>query len=110
MIKVKKMFLLLSFVMSFFLSLYISLYIFWTRTSDFSNTYNDKDSILSIGDYKLHSVILKGIPKDESMIDPTKSTVFDCSVLELPRIYNRAGNITPLENNRHIPFDIERVY
>ena len=44
------------------------------------------------------------------MIDPTKSTVFDCSVLELPRIYNRAGNITPLENNRHIPFDIERVY
>jgi len=41
---------------------------------------------------------------------PTETTVFDCSVLELPRIHNRAGNITPLENNRHIPFEIERIY
>ena len=44
------------------------------------------------------------------MKSSTKTTVFDCSILELPRIYNRSGNITPLENNRHIPFGIERIY
>jgi hypothetical protein len=28
----------------------------------------------------------------------------------LPRINNRAGNITPVANNLNIPFDIERVF
>jgi len=39
-----------------------------------------------------------------------KSTVYDCSVIELSRIHNRAGNITSIEENVHIPFGIERVY
>ena len=26
-------------------------------------------------------------------------TVFDCSIIELPRIQNRSGNITAIENN-----------
>lgn len=38
------------------------------------------------------------------------STVFDCSILQLPRIYNLSGNITSVNNNQEIPFDIERVY
>ena len=38
------------------------------------------------------------------------STVFDCSIIHLDRITNRAGNITPVENNIHIPFDVKRVY
>lgn len=38
------------------------------------------------------------------------SNVFDCSVLELPRIQNRAGNITPIENLINIPFKISRVF
>ena len=37
-------------------------------------------------------------------------TVFDCSILELKRIKNRAGNITAIENNKEIPFDIDRVF
>jgi len=37
-------------------------------------------------------------------------TVFDCNILHLRQIHNRAGNITPVENNVHIPFDIKRVY
>jgi hypothetical protein len=38
------------------------------------------------------------------------NTVYDCSIIELPRINNRAGNITPVANNLNIPFDIERVF
>jgi hypothetical protein len=38
------------------------------------------------------------------------STVFDCNIIHLRRIHNRAGNITPVENNIHVPFDVKRVY
>lgn len=38
------------------------------------------------------------------------TTVFDCSMMQLPRIHNRAGNITPVENNLHIPFAVKRIY
>ena len=37
-------------------------------------------------------------------------SVFDCSVVELPRIKNRRGNITPVENGEHIPFEIKRIF
>jgi WxcM-like, C-terminal len=37
-------------------------------------------------------------------------TVFDCSIIQFPKIHNRAGNITPVQNNIEIPFDISRVY
>lgn len=38
------------------------------------------------------------------------STVFDCNIIHLNKIHNRAGNITPVENNIHIPFAVKRVY
>lgn len=37
-------------------------------------------------------------------------SVFDCSLIELPRIQNRAGNITPVHNSVEVPFDIKRVF
>lgn len=37
-------------------------------------------------------------------------TVYDCSIIELNRIENRAGNITPVTNNVVIPFAIKRVF
>jgi hypothetical protein len=40
----------------------------------------------------------------------TLSTVFDCNIIHLQRIHNRAGNITPVENNIHIPFEVKRIY
>jgi hypothetical protein len=40
----------------------------------------------------------------------TNSSVFNCNVIELPKINNRAGNITPITNNIEIPFNIERIY
>lgn len=39
-----------------------------------------------------------------------KITVFDCSIIELPKIQNRAGNITPVHSNINIPFSIERIF
>ena len=36
--------------------------------------------------------------------------VKDCNQLLLPKINNRSGNITALENNNNIPFNINRVY
>jgi hypothetical protein len=36
--------------------------------------------------------------------------VDDCRIIELPKITNRQGNITFVEGNSHIPFDIARVY
>ncbi len=38
------------------------------------------------------------------------STVYDCSVIELPKIHNRAGNITPIHGMENLPFAIKRVY
>jgi hypothetical protein len=37
-------------------------------------------------------------------------TIFDCSVVEFERILDRAGNITPIEGLKNIPFKISRVF
>ncbi|MDB5248573.1 MAG: WxcM-like protein [Segetibacter sp.] len=37
-------------------------------------------------------------------------SVYDCSIIQLPKINNRAGNITIVENLNTIPFEIKRVY
>lgn len=39
-----------------------------------------------------------------------KSSVYNCSIVKLPKIHNRAGNITALENNVNIPFEVKRIY
>ncbi|MXV38990.1 WxcM-like domain-containing protein [Flavobacteriaceae bacterium Ap0902] len=36
--------------------------------------------------------------------------VTDCKIVQLPIVHNQSGNITVLENNYNIPFDIKRVY
>jgi dTDP-4-dehydrorhamnose 3,5-epimerase-like enzyme len=33
-----------------------------------------------------------------------------CKIIELPKINDPRGNLTFIEANRHIPFDIKRVY
>lgn len=37
-------------------------------------------------------------------------TVFDCTVIEFPRIKERCGNITPIHGEKEIPFEIKRVF
>ncbi len=34
----------------------------------------------------------------------------DCRIIELPRINDPRGNLTFIEGDNHIPFDIKRVY
>lgn len=38
------------------------------------------------------------------------STIFDCSIIQLSKIENRAGNITVVENEKTIPFNVKRIY
>lgn len=39
-----------------------------------------------------------------------KSLIYSCDIVELPKVHNRAGNITVIENQVHAPFDVKRVY
>jgi hypothetical protein len=39
------------------------------------------------------------------------SSVFDCTVITLPKISNRAGNLTVIENLKdNLPFDVKRIF
>jgi hypothetical protein len=38
------------------------------------------------------------------------SHVHNCKLLQLPKIHNRAGNITVIENDSIIPFPVKRIY
>lgn len=37
-------------------------------------------------------------------------TIGDCRLIDLPVIHDQRGNLTFVENSRHVPFDIRRVY
>lgn len=39
-----------------------------------------------------------------------KPTVYDCSVVELGKIENNQGNLTVVQSNQNVPFDIKRVF
>ena len=34
----------------------------------------------------------------------------DCTLIDLPKIENRSGNITVIENNLDIPFEVKRIF
>jgi len=37
-------------------------------------------------------------------------SILDCKIIQLPKIQDQRGNLTFIESDRHIPFDIKRVY
>lgn len=39
-----------------------------------------------------------------------ETSVYDCSLIQLPRIHFRAGNITPVQNSEEVPFEVRRVF
>lgn len=39
-----------------------------------------------------------------------KTTVHDCRLIDLPKISDRQGAITPIYGGVHLPFSIERIY
>ena len=38
------------------------------------------------------------------------NSVHDCSILTLPKVHNRSGNLTSLNNMDELPFSVQRVY
>ena len=38
------------------------------------------------------------------------NSVYDCVILPLSKIHNRDGNITIIEGQQNIPFDVRRIY
>lgn len=44
------------------------------------------------------------------MENAKRSTVYNCSVIELDKHHHEKGNITVVENNKEVPFDVKRVY
>ena len=38
------------------------------------------------------------------------STVYDCTVIEIDKHHHQKGNISVVENNETVPFDVKRVY
>lgn len=39
-----------------------------------------------------------------------ETTVYDCTNISLPKVHNTAGNITAINNENEIPFQINRIY
>ena len=39
-----------------------------------------------------------------------RTSVYDCSIIELPRIGDRNGSITAINNLLEIPFEVNRVF
>ncbi len=37
-------------------------------------------------------------------------SVYDCNLIYLPKIYFRAGSITPIESEINLPFSIKRIF
>jgi hypothetical protein len=37
-------------------------------------------------------------------------SIADCKIIDFPKIADQRGNLTFIEGNRHIPFEIQRVY
>ena len=45
-----------------------------------------------------------------NLANPLESTVYNCNVFELPKEHNRAGNLTALNNEIELPFEMKRVF
>jgi hypothetical protein len=39
-----------------------------------------------------------------------ENSIYDCVILPLERIHNRQGNLTFVEGNNNLPFEIKRIY
>jgi hypothetical protein len=39
-----------------------------------------------------------------------KTSIYDCAILPLTKVHNRAGNLTVLEGENNLPFSVSRVY
>jgi hypothetical protein len=43
-------------------------------------------------------------------MDKRMPSVYDCELIYLPKIKDDRGNLTFVENSKHVPFDVKRVF
>ena len=43
-------------------------------------------------------------------MEHNKPSIYNCTIVELPKIKIRAGNISPIHGSIDIPFDVKRVF
>lgn len=48
--------------------------------------------------------------KNSYNISGTDSTVYDCSLIEMPKHHHERGNLTVVNTEQTVPFDVKRVY
>lgn len=77
---------------------------------DYIRNYKEFKTFLKNEDEEAPIEIHKEVKPAEKAVAQLAQTVFDCTVLELPVITNRAGNITPVHNSQNIPFDVQRLF
>lgn len=58
----------------------------------------------------MKKMIMKEITINSQKKQKMSKTIYDCGVIELPKIHNRAGNITVIENSHNIPFKVKRLF
>ncbi|HCO66382.1 MAG TPA: WxcM-like domain-containing protein [Dysgonomonas sp.] len=83
-----------------------------------SGPYNEEEYIRNFKEFKqyIKSRNTQKLQEKEEVITDAKvlkekhNTVFDCSMIELPVVRNRAGNLTPIHNSIEIPFDVKRIF
>ncbi len=46
----------------------------------------------------------------DNVLKISESTVYHCTLIELDKHHHEKGNITVIENNHEIPFNINRIY
>lgn len=58
----------------------------------------------------MRMITLEALRTSTGAPDAREATVYDCFLVELPKIANRAGNITVLQYGDNCPFEVKRVF
>lgn len=83
-----------------------------------SGRYEESEYIRSYREYKqvlkLSHAVFEGKKLQKSLVSDqsfeNRKSVFDCNLIELPIVKNRAGNLTPVNGSIEVPFEIKRIY
>ena len=82
-----------------------------------STPYREDDYIMEFEDFlkekqngTLQTIAHNNIDRKRVEWSIKKPTVYDCSVVELPKYMYEEGNLTWVERNVNVPFDLQRVF
>jgi hypothetical protein len=48
--------------------------------------------------------------RPEPIVPPCVNRIYDCRLIDLPKVNDPRGNLTFIEAGRHVPFDISRAF